>query len=134
MWVFKFPVYLALHSHSSHLNHSISSTGECRKFPLMSCRLLWDNKMNGNRNIYVLVILILHWYHLYTTEKSWYLLEELVNEMWKRTSMQMQIIISTVSVRAHIQVREMNDFVESVEFRKFHCGTIKWMEIEIFMF
>jgi hypothetical protein len=42
--------------------------------------------------------------------------------------MQMQIIISTVSVKAHIQVREMNDFVESVEFRKFH--TIKLERIQ----
>jgi hypothetical protein len=28
-----------------------------------------------------------------------------------------------ITVKAHIQVREMNDFVESVEFSKFH--TIK---------
>jgi hypothetical protein len=33
-----------------------------------------------------------------------------------------------ITVKAHIQVREMNDFVESVEFRKFH--TIKLERIQ----
>jgi hypothetical protein len=33
-----------------------------------------------------------------------------------------------ITVKAHIQVREMNNFVESVEFRKFH--TIKLERIQ----
>jgi hypothetical protein len=44
-----------------------------------------------------------------------------VEQNFKKKTLQMQIIISTeyLTVKAHVQVRKMNDFVESVEFSKF---------------
>jgi hypothetical protein len=52
------------------------------------------------------------------------LIEELVKEkLWNRTSNKNTANANNyqhrVTVKAHVQVREMNDFVESVEFSKF---------------